>query len=57
MSHPEVNIVHVKAFRLEPLGQQPHERSIMTVDGEFMTSTAVQAEILPGLGRVLGSAR
>lgn len=45
---PFVNIVPVRAFRLEPLDGS----GTLSIDGEAMKVTPFQAEILPSMGRI-----
>lgn len=45
---PKVEMIPVKAFRLEPLSQGSH----LVVDGELLKHSPIQAEIMPGLTNV-----
>lgn len=51
VKYPEVEMIPITAFRLEPLSQ----KGIMLVDGEQVESGIIQAEILPGLANMLYS--
>lgn len=45
---PNVEMIPVRAFRLEPLSQGSH----LVVDGELLKHSPVQAEIMPGITNV-----
>jgi len=45
---PNVKMIPVKAFRLEPLSQSSH----IVVDGELIKHSPLQAEIMPGITNV-----
>jgi len=45
---PNVEMIPVKAFRLEPLSQGSH----LVVDGELLKHSPLQAEIMPSITNV-----
>lgn len=45
---PNVEMIPVKAFRLEPLSQGSH----IVVDGELLKHSPLQAEIMPGIANI-----
>ena len=49
IQYPEVEMVPVTAFRLEPLA----EKGIMMVDGEEIESGPIQAEVLPSFANIV----
>lgn len=49
---PFVNIVPVRAFRLKP----QTDSGVLSIDGEAMKVEPFQAEVLPGMGRILTNA-
>jgi len=51
---PNVETVHVSAFRLEPLGRQ---QGAMNVDGEAVDPGPIQAQVLPSMARVMSLPR
>lgn len=48
LTAPNVEMIPVKAFRLEPLSQGSH----IVVDGELIKHSPLQAEIIPGITNV-----
>lgn len=49
LNSPHVKMLPVLAFRLEP----ETDGSYITVDGEVVEYGPIQAEIMPGLGRII----
>jgi hypothetical protein len=49
---PGVEIIPVRAIRLEPLGNSTQGGGIMTLDGEVVPTGIVQAHILPSAAKV-----
>ena len=51
---PSVELIRVRAFRLEPLDRQ---QGALTVDGERVDYGPIQAHVLPSLARVMSLAK
>jgi diacylglycerol kinase family enzyme len=49
---PGIEIIPVRAIRLEPLGNPTQGAGIMTMDGEMIPTGMVQAHILPSAAKV-----
>jgi len=47
---PNVEVIRVSAFRLEPLGQR---QGVLMVDGEMVDCGPIQAQVLPSMARVM----
>ena len=51
---PRYEIIHVSAFRLEPLGPQ---QGALAVDGEAVDYGPIQGQVLPSMARVMSLAK
>jgi diacylglycerol kinase family enzyme len=49
---PGIEIIPVRAIRLEPLDNPTQGAGIMTMDGEMIPTGMVQAHILPSAAKV-----
>ena len=52
VSIPGIEIIPVRAFRLEPLGNSTQGAGIMTLDGEVIPTGLIQAHIMPSAAKV-----
>jgi sphingosine kinase len=54
LNNPKVEYCKIKAFRLEPLVSESTEKNgVMMVDGEHVPYGMIQAEVAPGIARIL----
>ena len=49
MDNPDVEVIKVRAFRLEPITTPGH----MTVDGELVDYGPIQGQVLPSMARIM----